>query len=121
MTTPVVIAEATAASILTRMPSGRAGTGGTIHIRAFESKFGRHLAIVPGLKSIRAFTEPVLDRVPATLAHLHFRSYPENKTRNHHLKQHAPRLAQGRNADYWLFPTVGDFESFARWYAHLAI
>lgn len=121
MKTPVTIAESSAASILVRMPSGRTGTGGTIHIRAFESKFGRQLAIVPGLKSIRAFTEPVFDRVPATLAHLHYRSYSENKSRNHHLKQHAPRLAQGRNADYWLFPTIGEFESFARWYAQLTV
>lgn len=121
MPTPVELAESTAASILSRVTSGRTGSGSTTHIRAFETRHGRHLALVPGLKSIRAFSEPVADRAPTSFKHLKGRSYTADESRNHHLTQHAPRIANGRAADLWVFPTVGEFEAFALWYDQLPI
>lgn len=95
-----------------------AGTrSGTSHITAFRTDEGRELAFDPGQdpknkKSIKLFvdTEP-----PASVA-THPEKYEAERTRNHHISNHAPSLATGKLAWAVQVNSLTQLKALCDWY-----
>lgn len=99
-----------------RFPGTRTGT---THIQAFRCANGRQLAMDPGKepekkKNISLFVNQLppdyedYDRVV---------EYPPEKTRNGHLKQHAPLLATGHKAWSITLNSIDELEALCDWYS----
>lgn len=85
---------------------------GTAHIAAWRAPGGRQMAMDPGPKKIVLF----VDSPPPAPDFSVVEPYPPEKPRNHHLKQHAPELAQGKQAYAVSISSGAQLEGLCNWY-----
>lgn len=85
---------------------------GTSHVAAWRTPGGRPLAMDPGPKTISLF----IDRWPPP-AFSQVEAYPAERARNHHLRQHAPTLAQGHDAYAVSLDSQAQLQALCDWYA----
>ncbi|AXA84489.1 McrB [Lysobacter oculi] len=72
---------------------------GTSHLAAYRTPSGRQLAFDPGSNPAKKIAVQIfVDAVPPFGSALTVTEYPPEKSRNHHLKSHAPALAAGERA-----------------------
>jgi len=102
-------AQAATAKLAARYPGTHRGT---THIAAYRTGSGRQLALDPGGKLVQVF----VDARPPTFVSDAVVEYLPDKTRNHHLKNHAPDLAQGQRAYLARIASPGDLDALCDWY-----
>lgn len=89
-------------------------SGKTKHINAFTLDNGKQLALDPKLKTqVKVFIE---SDPKAYLPELKCLYYDKDKSRNHHLKQHAKKLNIGNEAYLVTLSSMSELEALCDWY-----
>lgn len=90
---------------------------GTSHIAAYRTPAGRQLAFDPGTTPAKKSTLQVfLDARPPQVPDDRVGEYPPEKSRNHHLGSHAPRLAAGQKAYTVRVSSLPELVELCDWY-----
>ena len=90
---------------------------GTSHIAAYRTPKGRQLAFDPGPSPAKKATLQIfVDARPQQIQDDRVSDYPPEKTRNHHLGSHAPRLAAGQQAYTVRVSSMEELAELCDWY-----
>ena len=90
---------------------------GTSHVAAYRTPTGRQLAFDPGVSPVKKSTLQVfLDARPPQVPDDRVGEYPPEKSRNHHLGSHAPRLAAGQQAYTVRVSSLPELVELCDWY-----
>ena len=99
-----------------RMLSERFGAAhGTSKLGVFTLPNGEHVAVDLAVQRIQVWT---CDAAGGPALGTRVR-YPADRARHHHLRAHAPALAQGQRACLWSLPDLGSLGELATWVASL--
>lgn len=91
--------------------------GGTSHIAAYRTPTGSQLAFDPGTNPAKKSTLQVfVDTRPPQIPDGGVIEYPPEKSRNHHLVNHAPRLATGQQAYTVRVSSMAELVELCDWY-----
>ena len=88
---------------------------GTSKLGVFTLPNGEHVAVDLAVQRIQVWT---CDAASGPALGTRVR-YPADRARHHHLRAHAPALAQGQRACLWSLPDLGSLGELATWVASL--
>ncbi|OCK46434.1 hypothetical protein BA766_13125 [Stenotrophomonas maltophilia] len=90
---------------------------GTSHIAAYRTQTDQQLAFDPGTNPAKRTTLQVfVDARPSRVPDERIGDYPAEKSRNHHLGSHAPRLAAGQQAYTVRVSSMDELVELCNWY-----
>lgn len=97
-----------------RYPATRSGTS---HLTAFKTSHGRQLAFDPGKNpESKTLVKIFVDTLPPEDTFPDVDEYSAGKSRNHHLKTHAPALSQANQAWLVSLTSLKQLEALCDWY-----